>query len=49
MDPELRPDLRLVLHLPGARLYEWHGYAECARLVDYPLDGSADVYLRKDL
>ncbi len=32
---------------PG--FYEWHGYAECARLVDYPLDGSADVYLRKDL
>jgi ribosomal protein S18 acetylase RimI-like enzyme len=32
---------------PG--FYERHGYAECARIVDYPLDGSADVYLRKDL
>ena len=31
------------------RFYERHGYVECARIPDYPLDGAADVYLVKHL
>jgi len=31
------------------QFYERHGFVECARVEDYPLDGTADVYLVKHL
>ena len=29
--------------------YERHGYRECARVAEYPLDGAAEIYLMKSL
>ena len=31
------------------RFYERHGFVECARIENYPLNGTADVYLVKQL